>query len=105
MMQCVFEACGKNGFFHLEKYNAGIQPDINAYSDSAAKKKVKTFDNILKQKGNTILSKLHFGVQPKGKVTIVTFGLSATCKSEHFKLKCYNRKKKKEQNTIKCETL
>ncbi len=24
MMQCVFEAYGKNGFFHLEKYNAAF---------------------------------------------------------------------------------
>lgn len=38
MMQCVFEAYGKNGFFHLEKIQRGIQPDVNAYSDSAAKK-------------------------------------------------------------------
>lgn len=45
-------------FFHLKKYNAGIQADVTEYSDPAAKKGQNIWHNILlKQKGNTIFSK------------------------------------------------
>ncbi len=63
MMQCVFEAYGKNGFFHLEKYNAAFNLTLMRTVTQQQKKGQNIWHNILlKQKGNTIFSKCRSSV-------------------------------------------